>query len=103
MYGRNSLTELQLTLITFPNHHQTGSMLSVTGLSSYGVLVREQCLIMIAVLCLGLETRCVFTSHDQTWQSENEIINPVLPSKNDTTRMAPIYVKHPFVNCLQLV
>lgn len=36
----------------FPNHNQTGAMLSVTGLNLNGVLVREQCLIIIAVLYL---------------------------------------------------
>lgn len=56
----------------FPNHNQTGSMLSMTGLNSNSVLVREQWLIMIAVLCFRWEKMCCVSLY-QTQRSEMKL------------------------------
>lgn len=85
----------------FPNHNQTGAMLSVTSLNSNGVLVRKQCLIIIAVLYLRWKKmHCAQWTHPQSDTGIiHEMMNLLSCPKNKAW-MTLSFVNKPHVNCL---
>lgn len=85
----------------FPNHNQTGSMLSMTELNSNSVLVSEQSLIMIAVFCLRWEKmccvfeECLFDTAKTHPLSGSEISNEITDLFSRFEMIGPEW--HPFV------